>query len=161
MKRCAELHADISCPACGAPSGLGRMLQFQWGQIPKIYHLGDAIVWLQNRSGQIVPSLQLVGPEGLWNSGDSSVRDLYVFDGDPNLREFACSRCGTIFETVAARIAEGVILGTVAFRPGEVGRLFGASPHIFDVAIARHDGSYEPRPDWYDPPFSEYKGQWP
>jgi rubredoxin len=157
MKRCAELDTDVTCPNCGRRSDLGGPLPFQWGKIPHSYRAGDRIVWLKNKAGEVVPPFQLVGPGGLWNCGDPSIVDLYVFNGDPNVQEFKCSQCGVIFESVAARIVDGVVRGATAFLPGEVERTFGATLDVFDIAVLRPDGTYEPRLDLYDAPFSEYK----
>jgi hypothetical protein len=162
MKRCADLEADVLCPVCGKRSTLlGGLLQFQWGKIPHSYHISDRVVWLTNRAGQVVPSFQLVGPDGLWNCGDPSITDLYVFNGDPNISEFRCSRCGAVFEGVAVHIRGGALSEVCAFLPGQVERRFGATLDTFDIAVALPDGSYEARTDWYDTPFSKYVGQWP
>ena len=161
MQRCAELETEVTCPSCGQSSSLGGLLQFQWGKIPYYYHVGDNVSWLTNRSGAIVPPFQLVGPDGLWNCGEPSIKDLFVFNGNPNISEFKCSRCGTTFEGVAAHISGGVLRGAVAFLPGDVARLFGATLDTFDIAVARPDGSYQPRYDWYDIPLSKYVGEWP
>lgn len=159
MERCADLDADVICRVCGQTMDIRGPVEFQWGKIPHSYRVGDKIVWLRGPSGVVIPSYQLAGPKGVWNSGDPAFSDLLVFNGNPNFGEFQCSRCGTTFETVAVRIVGGILREAVPFLQGEVERKLGATLDTFDVAIERSDGSYEPRPDWYDPPFSEYKGE--
>lgn len=161
MKQRSDLDADVPCPICGKRFSLGGPLDFQWGKIPHSYQIGDRVVWLKNRAGEVVPPFQFVGPDDLWNCGEPTYADLYVFDSNPNISEFTCTHCGTLFEGIAAQIGGGTLRGAVAFLPGEVQRRFGATLDTFDIAVARADGTYEPRPDWYDPPFSVYQGQWP
>lgn len=160
MKRCADVETDVLCPVCEKRSTLGGLLQFQWGRIPHSYHVGDRVVWLTNRAGEVAPPFQLVGSNSLWNSGEPSIDNLYVFNGDPNISEFRCSHCGAIFEGVAVHIRGGALSEVCSFLPGEVERRFGATLDTFDIAVARPDGSYEARTDWYDTPFSRYESKW-
>jgi hypothetical protein len=93
MKQRADLDTDVPCPVCGKRFTLGGPLDFQWGKTPHSYR--DRVVWLKNRAGEVVPPFQLVGPDDLWNCGEPTYTDLYVFDSNPNISEFTCSHCDT------------------------------------------------------------------
>lgn len=158
-----ELATDvILCPMCGSHSDVaGGVIKFQWGKIPKHYKLGDSVVWLKDKGGNIVPPFKIIerrhwlfGFHGSWNFGEPQYENLYAFEDDPYYTEHHCSVCTQKFEAIAAEIIDGRFVRGVAFGMGDIKSKFGITPQETGIILVMPDGSYKVREDWNDPPFS-------
>ena len=148
----ALLCCELPCPACGAPVALpDGTLRFQWGLVPRRYAAAPApLAWLRLPSGAAASAYEAEGGEEdePWNAGGPEPGTVYAFDEDPRCQGLTCPRCGRSFERVAAQIEGDVLLGAVAFLPGELARRVAARPGSYQAVVVTADGVWEPRPDW-------------
>jgi hypothetical protein len=157
----SDVETTALCLQCGeqtsVPSGV---IKFQWGKVPHNYKVNDAIVWLEDKSHNIVPSFTLVHKHGLfgisavWNCGDPQYKNLYVFDSDPHVTQYQCSRCNKPLEGLAVEIRNGLIVQGVGFGKSDMEQKFGTVSAPANIIIIRDDGTYWAREDWDDPIFN-------
>lgn len=155
-----SLEADFLCHSCGGRAQLpDNIVRFRWGEVPRSYKRADPVVWARNRGGFVLPPGQVIQrSEGATasNFGDSSFRDVYVFDLSPP-RGLYCPCCGAEMEAVAAHAVDGVWRQAIAYLPGGVERTFGAPFGTFS-SVVRVGDQWQLRNDAVDAVRSE---QWP
>ena len=156
-----DLEATATCLQCGQQTSVpAGVIKFQWGKVPHDYKLGDAIMWLEDKSKNIVPSYTLVKKHGLfgirlvWNCGNPQYKNLYVFDTDPHISECQCSCCGEKLESLAVEVRNGRIVQALGFGQSNLLDKFGTSTPSADIIIIQDDGTYWFRDDWNDPSFN-------
>lgn len=161
MPTLSELLLDrILCPHCEQHSDIpGSVVKFQWGKIPYQYRLGEHIVWLRDSAGNVLPPFTAIEKKNLfgdhyeWNCGESKFQDVYVFDADPNVASFQCSKCEKSFEFLIVEIRQSVIMQVHALTNENVKTLLDDIRGA-DIIIINNDGKLTPRPDWNDVPLS-------
>ena len=158
MPNYSTVEIKVFCPSCGRffepPAGI---ISFQWGAIPERYNEGDAIRWLRDKDGSVCPPFRLYGdPDHLrWNFGDPSITNLLAFDVDPNLWEFECSHCRTVFPTAAVEIREGRIVSARTYSADDTRALFDRDPSELAIVEIGADGKFIVHDEWFDPPLEQ------
>jgi hypothetical protein len=138
MPAFCTVESQVVCPRCGEQSH-PRIVYFHWGQVPFEYRVGDAVEWLRDAAGNVIPPLQRVscktslgGVSEFWNCGERHYQNVLAFDNDTQRGPIHCGKCGEHL-AVAAHIENGVVVGTKT--------LLAADAHA-EHAIINDDGSY-------------------
>jgi DNA-directed RNA polymerase subunit RPC12/RpoP len=151
MPDLSSLVTKLACLTCGKEfHPPEHEIRFQWGHVPSRYRVGDAVRWLTQATGEIVPPFRSVHEH--WNYGEPAYRDVLAFEIDPHEPEFRCTHCGQHYAHAAAEIRNGSFVGGIVFATrDDVLARFGASPDDFEVATRAPDGTWTARTDWSNP----------
>lgn len=146
----------VKCSHCGGalPETTATC---QWGLVPGMeYQIGDSVAWL-TENGAVVPSFSVRSDRNdawKWNAGDPSVRNALLLDvptfGSETIG--SCPHCAAIHAALAVRVTDAIFTEIIFLTDNDVFRAFGNPPIKADIAVIHPDGSFEPRPDWYDHP---------
>lgn len=155
MPKSSIVEIDLQCPQCGRatrpPEGI---VTFQWGHVPTPYRGTEAIRWMEEPPGHLVPPFHYIlkrGGQTHYNFGDPAIAHLIAFDSEP-IDEYVCSYCDTPFEAIAVEIRDGRIAAGLAFRPGECAIRFNRTPDQLAVVEIEPDGTARPHDEWLDVP---------
>jgi hypothetical protein len=117
---------------------------------------------MRDPSGAVVQPFKLieVSPKSWqWNYGDPQFPNVIVFDEDvyTENHRLECPACKAIIAACVAIVHGGAFEQVAALESQDVDRILGGSRGKAIVAIARPDGAFEAREEWYDHPI-EYVG---
>ena len=163
MPAYSVVYSPVICPSCGNKFGFrAGQTTFFWGWSGCYYSLGESIAWLRDKKKEIVPPFTwytrrgwLWQPDAEFNSGSPEYQNLIAFDAEinpwpPETRN--CLTCHARYDHIGVIIRDGKITEVKVFAEGEIERTIGAMDPFAEIVLIRSDGTYEPRPDWNDPP---------
>jgi hypothetical protein len=143
-----------NCSSC-SNGGYHTTATCQWGVVPgKEYNIGDAVEWLREDGIAVPPFSVRASASGtwVWNSGDPSYLNVLLLDiptfGSDTIG--TCSHCGVRHTAIAAKVINGIFVELLSLTRRDYIRVFGIFPAQADVALINLDGTYTPRPDWFD-----------
>jgi hypothetical protein len=152
-----ELSAVTGSPSCSRCAWVfpQSRFRFQWGRVPGgEYEIGDAVEWLVHDGSPITPFSYRSNHDGVWqwNCGDPGSRNVLVLDelGLGSMSDL-CPNCKAGHSALAIRVDDGVFASIMFLTAEDQIRVFGDPPVEADIAIVNDDGTYSPRPDWFDP----------
>jgi hypothetical protein len=128
----------------------------QWGMVPgPDYIVGDPVEWLACDGAVVEPYSIRADADGTWrwNSGDPRDENVLVID----MPSFGtgtvgtCPDCGANHAALAAETIAGHFSAILFLTDDAYHQAFGNPPAIADIAILNPNGTYQPRPDLYDP----------
>jgi len=166
MPAYSVFHTRVICPSCGREIAYrGGQTAFCWGRSKFHYFArGDAIEWLHDTRKEIVPPFTWYRKRGwLWQSdaefnfGSPTYPDLIAFDPEISVQapeSRVCPSCRSRYDHIAVMIREGRLIEVKVFEEGEIADTIGPLVPFAETVLIRADGTYEPRPDWNDPPMS-------
>lgn len=151
MPRYTTVFAELRCPSCGET--IDDRLEVQWGRIPATYRLRDAVRWLRDTKGRIIPPFTTRPGQDAWNCGDPEIRNVLLLDVNayrPDLKP-TCPRCNVRLDGAVVRVEDGRFTSARLLLEGELSLLIGKDVGITsDIVVVAEDGSLVPRPDWTD-----------
>jgi len=151
----AWVIAKIPCPNCGLV--LTDSGYFQWGAVPgqgRTYEIGDAVRWVRDENGSLVPPFTLRSVDSQWNCGDPACTKVVILDVhcSTGVGTLTCENCRATIAAIAAFIDEGKFQRVAALTRQELVAIFGTSVGKTDIATSSDGETYIPREDWYDHP---------
>lgn len=146
----------LKCPYCDARlTDLRDQVAFQWGKVPHSYKVGDHILWLKDKIGKVLPPFTMLrdsrGMPSEWNSGESSYSHVWAFDVVLVENRYPyCPACKREYDGVAVEIQRNIIKTVRVFKRGELEAISGPCDLPFDTIIVQNDGTFSPKPEWYN-----------
>lgn len=125
-----------------------------------MYRQGQAIQWAKSSDGGVLPPFlyQQVKGRFEWNCGTPDYVNVIVLDSDPMTPTVTCPGCGAPFKAIGVEILQGVIQKGLGFSVAAFAEFFGAPEEPFDIALRQENGTWAPRPDWYDVAVLPFEG---
>lgn len=154
MPDTARLIAGVCCSACGAT--VLNSARFQWGGVPgPQYLLGDAVRWVRDKSGAVLPPFVIVrvGANRMqWNCGAPSHSNVILFDQDlySQNHHLDCPGCSVRLVAAVAYVRDSKFDSVQAVPHAELRNLLGdAIGKANEITIAP-DGSRTTNEEWFD-----------
>jgi hypothetical protein len=167
MPAYSVFHAPVICPSCGQEIGYrAGETTFSWGRSKAHYfHQGDEIEWLRDELAEVVPPFTWYRKRGWFghhdpefNFGSPSYPDLIAFDPEISQQPAesrTCPSCQALYDHIGVMIRDGRLSGVKVFAEGELAKAIRPLVPFAETVLIRADGTYEPRPEWNDPPMRE------